>query len=193
MKIVRVLCCFLLVSFSCSKKQKDRRNMNIPEPEYPEMIRKSDSNTLTQPQIDEATKQITKETLEEVPEEITQKTPTETFKNASKEAIKIEQKETVKEAPKVEKKQVSKIEEKKVSIDTSGLIYTVQIAAVDRKSEKFSAINNVITYNENSLVKYSLGAFKTLKEANKYRLQINKKYKGAFVKALRNNVPVSIK
>ena len=185
MKIARVLCCFLLVSFSCSKKQKDRRNMNIPEPEYPEMIRKSDSNTLTQPQIDEATKQITKETLEEVPEEIINKTPTE--------AVKVVQKETVKEAPKVEKKQVSKIEEKKVSIDTSGLIYTVQIAAVDRKSEKFSAINNVITYNENSLVKYSLGAFKTLKEANKYRLQINKKYKGAFVKALKNNVPVSIK
>ncbi len=184
MKIARVLCCFLLISFSCSKKQKDRRNMNIPEPEYPEMIRKSD-NIKSQPQIDEATKQITKETLEEVPEEITKKTPTE--------AVKIVQKETVKEAPKVEIKQVSKIEEKKVSIDTSGLIYTVQIAAVDRKSEKFSAINNVITYNENSLVKYSLGAFKTLKEANKYRLQINKKYKGAFVKALRNNVPVSIK
>ena len=158
--------------------------MNIPEPEYPEMIRKP-NNINGQPKIDESTKQITKETLEEIPEEIIHKTPTEAFKNTSKEAIKKVEKETVKE--------VSKVEEKKVSIDTSGLIYTVQIAAVDRESKKFSTINNVITYNENSLVKYSLGAFKTLKEANNYRLQINKQYKGAFVKALRNKVPVSIK
>ena len=167
--------------------------MNIPEPEYPEMIRKPDNNSKSQPQIDEATKKVTKETLEEVPEEIIHKTPTEAFKNTTKEAIKIVEKETVKEVPNVDKKQVFKVEDKKVSIDTSGLIYTVQIAAVDRESKKFSAINNVITYNENSLVKYSLGAFKTLKEANNYRLQINKKYKGAFVKSLRNNVTVSIK
>lgn len=200
MRIIQVLFFFLIISVSCSKKQKEIKDMNIPEPDFSEMIRKSDS-TIRQSQIEKATKQIAKENLKEVPEEIINKTPAEAFKNTPKEAVKITQKEVVKIAPKVERKQVSKlkvrktskVEVKKVPVDTSGLIYTVQIAAVDRKSKKFSTINNVITYNENSLVKYSLGAFKTLKEANKYRLQINKKYKGAFVKALRNNVPVSIK
>ena len=81
----------------------------------------------------------------------------------------------------------------KKTVDTSGLIYTVQIAALDYADKKYSGIKNVITYNENSLVKYSLGTFKTFNEANKYRKQINKTYKGAFVKALKNNIPVSIK
>lgn len=149
--------------------------MKIQEPDFSEMIRKSDSarrqGILTK-YID-TTQQITKQ----APKEILNKTPIVAVKKTSKQVL----------------KKPAKVVAKKVPVDISGLIYTVQIAAVDHKSKKYSTINNVITYNENSLVKYSLGTFKTLKEANKYRKQINKKYKGAFVKALKNNVPVSIR
>ena len=43
----------------------------------------------------------------------------------------------------------------------------------------------MITYSENSLIKYNLGSFRTFNEAQKYRSQIIRKYKGAFVKALK--------
>ena len=69
----------------------------------------------------------------------------------------------------------------------------MQIAALDYEDKKYNAIKNVIKYKENSLVKYGLGSFKTFKDAQEFRSKIIHKYKGAFVKALRNNIPVSIK
>lgn len=94
--------------------------------------------------------------------------------------IKQPKKEIVKQ-PKKEQQVVSKPR----SIRTLGIIYTVQIAALDVADQKYSSINNVITYSENSLIKYNLGSFRTFNEAQKYRSQIIRKYKGAFVKALK--------
>jgi hypothetical protein len=180
MKKILILFTLSLFILSCAKKQADRKSTHYPEPDVSDITFKSDDDK----------KEAKKEELKEV----VNKTPAEAFNNTSKEVVKTPKKVAVKKSKKeIIKKTPKVVAKKKISVDTSGLIYTVQIAAVDHKSKKYSTINNVITYNENSLVKYSLGAFKTLKEANKYRKQINKKYKGAFVKALKNNVPVSIK
>ena len=51
---------------------------------------------------------------------------------------------------------------------------------------------DVSLYQENSLTKYRLGAFETYKEAREFRLKVSNEYKGAFVQALKNNVPISI-
>lgn len=161
--------------------------MHIPEPDFSEMIRKSDSTRRA------AKKQEKKIIKKELPKENINKTPAEAFSHKSKDESKTQKKETVKQTQKEIFKKAPKASAKnKVFVNTSGLIYTVQIAAVDQKSKKYSTINNVITYNENSLVKYSLGTFKTRRKANAYRKKINKKYKGAFVKALKNNIPVQI-
>ena len=76
--------------------------------------------------------------------------------------------------------------------EVSKLIFTVQIAALKNSNEKFANIANVSLYQENSLIKYRLGAFETYKEAREFRLKVSNAYKGAFVQALKNNVPISI-
>ena len=152
--------------------------MHIQEPDFSEMIRKSDSarkNDILQRAQEKSSKEIIKE---KIPKEVLKEEVT---------------KEKIKETPIIEVlKKTSKPIFRKNTSNTSGLIYTVQIAALDHEDKKYNAINNVIKYNENSLVKYGLGSFKTFKEANQYRKKINKKYKGAFVKALKNNVPVQL-
>jgi hypothetical protein len=76
--------------------------------------------------------------------------------------------------------------------EVSELIFTVQIAALRNRNKKMANINNVRIYQENSLSKYSLGTFETYEEARTYRLNIINEYKGAFVQALKNNVPIPI-
>lgn len=207
--------------------------MNIQEPDFSEMIRKSDSTRRAAKK--ETTIDLTKKKTKIVPKEVINKTPiiaivkpskTKTVVDQIKKNTKEVPKEVLKKAPIVSIKKPSKKEKtvqltknktkvvlkkdlnktsivaakklskpvkKKTYIDTSEIIYTVQIAALDAEDRKYSTINNVLTYNENSLVKYSLGSFKTFNEAQKYRSQIINKYKGAFVKALKNNIPVYIK
>lgn len=160
--------------------------MHIQEPDFSDMIRKSDS-ARRKAILDKAfdtTKLIKKQKLNQTTKVVAKVKPNKNPIVAVKKAPKKVSKKTIKK-PEI-------VVAKKVPVDTSGLIYTVQIAALDAEDKKYSSINNVITYNENSLVKYSLGAFKTFKEANRYRKQINKKYKGAFVKALKNNVPIQL-
>ncbi len=189
MKNIFILSTLLLLIFSCKKKQVEIKSMHVPEPDISDFIYKSDVDK------EDTTKYINKK----VPEIIINKTPSEAFKNISKETVKkpkkailIKPNKVAKENPKVLNK-TPKVLKDKIITDTFGLIYTVQIGASVNKDKKYSKINNVITYQENSLTKYSLGSFKTFSEARKYRLQIIKKYKGAFVKGLRNNVPVSIR
>tara|TARA_R110001592_G_scaffold8511_5_gene46431 strand:+ start:3117 stop:3506 length:390 start_codon:yes stop_codon:yes gene_type:complete len=76
--------------------------------------------------------------------------------------------------------------------EVSKLVFTVQIAALRNSNERFANIGNVSLYQENSLTKYRLGAFETYKEAREFRLKVSNEYKGAFVQALKNNVPISI-
>jgi hypothetical protein len=76
--------------------------------------------------------------------------------------------------------------------EISEIIFTVQIAALRKDNEPLSNIYNVSMYQEDSLTKYRLGAFETYKEARAYRLKILNTYKGAFIQALKNNIPISI-
>lgn len=72
------------------------------------------------------------------------------------------------------------------------LFFTVQIAALKKKNDKFAAIENILIYQENSLTKYRLGSFETYQEAREYRLKVKKMYKGAFVQAIKNEEPIAI-
>ncbi|WP_299671683.1 SPOR domain-containing protein [uncultured Polaribacter sp.] len=73
------------------------------------------------------------------------------------------------------------------------LIFTVQIAALKNRNEKLADVADINIYEENSLIKYRLGTFETYKEAKNYRLQLLNTYKGAFVQALKNGIPITIK
>lgn len=100
-------------------------------------------------------------------------------------------KEVEKEAEKV-LKPVELTEGTKVEKELPKLVFTIQIAALESKNTNLASLPNVKLYNENSLTKYRLGAFKTYKEARVYRKQILHVYKGAFVQALKGNTPISI-
>jgi len=201
MKIVSIVFFFMLIAFSCTKKKKEIKDMHIQEPDFSEMIRKSDSirkNAILQRAQEKSFKKVIKK---ETPKEnIKEKTSKEISKKEVLKEVtpKVTHKEnpTIQEIKKPSKKVINKIPKPIIinkSKNTSGLIYTVQIAALDYEDKKYNAINNVIKYKENSLVKYGLGSFKTFKDAQEFRSKIIHKYKGAFVKALRNNIPVSIK
>ena len=90
------------------------------------------------------------------------------------------------------------IKEKEVTIPVvevvkDTLVFTVQIAALKKVNNALTSIENVAVFQENSLVKYRLGAFKTYKEARNFRAQLISVYKGAFVQALLNDAPIPIK
>jgi hypothetical protein len=77
-------------------------------------------------------------------------------------------------------------------VEKDFLVFKVQIAALKKKNEKFTNLENITTYQENAFTKYRLGNFKTYQEARNYRNQLVDSYPGAFVQALRNDVPISI-
>ena len=100
-------------------------------------------------------------------------------------------KEVEKEAEKVlEIVEVTK--DNKIENELPKLVFTIQIAALKSKNISLASIPNVKLYKENSLTKYRLGAFKTYKEAKRYRKQVLHVYKGVFVQALKDNAPISI-
>lgn len=106
--------------------------------------------------------------------------------SCTKKETKPENKETLEPVVKDTIVQVENEEE------ISELIFTVQIAALRKDNAPLSNLSNVSLYQEDSLTKYRLGTFETYKEARAYRLKILNTYKGAFVQALKNNVPISI-
>ncbi|QOD60752.1 SPOR domain-containing protein [Polaribacter haliotis] len=73
------------------------------------------------------------------------------------------------------------------------LVFTVQIAALRNPNNQLANSEGVNTFEENSLTKYRIGAFETYEEARSQRNQLRYKYKGAFVQALENNLPINIK
>tara|TARA_B110000091_G_scaffold138804_1_gene148392 strand:+ start:767 stop:1159 length:393 start_codon:yes stop_codon:yes gene_type:complete len=77
-------------------------------------------------------------------------------------------------------------------LEKESLVFKVQIAALKHPNESIANLENLSIYQENGLTKYRLGNFETYKEARKYRSKIYRNYKGAFVQALKNEVPVSI-
>jgi hypothetical protein len=106
-----------------------------------------------------------------------------------------EYKEPVVEQPIINDEKVDDENEKvneEVSYNNSKTIFTVQIAALRNNNENLRSLNDVKTYEENSLTKYRLGNFDTYKAARNFRNQIKNTYKGAFVQAIKNNEPISI-
>ena len=77
-------------------------------------------------------------------------------------------------------------------VEKDQLVFKVQIAALKMKNKNFTNLENVDIYQENGLTKYRLGNLKTYQEARDYRSQLIDSYPGAFVQALRNDLPIPI-
>ena len=71
--------------------------------------------------------------------------------------------------------------------------FEVQIGAFDTKNNAFSSVENVKEIFEESLYKYRLSSFEKYRKARKYRRSLLKKYPDAFVQALKDGKPVTIK
>ena len=72
------------------------------------------------------------------------------------------------------------------------LVFTVQIAALKNPNDKLASIVNVYIYDEDDLLKYRFGSFKTYAEAKIFRTDLKIKYQGVFVQAMLNDLPISI-
>jgi hypothetical protein len=109
--------------------------------------------------------------------------------SCGKKELKKESQEVVKP---IFKDQPMQVDAEIVEKEVLTLVFTVQIAALRNTNERLADIKNVHVYQENTLTKYRLGTFETYKEAREYRLKVINDYKGAFVQALKNNVPITI-
>lgn len=109
-------------------------------------------------------------------------------KEVKKENTEFKEPATEQTVPKVDE-----IENPENEADIPELIFTVQIAALRNQNNELLSIDGLKTYQENALTKYRLGNFETYQEAREFRIQILDKYKGAFIQALKNERPISIK
>ena len=109
--------------------------------------------------------------------------------SCGKKELKKESQEVVKP---VFKDQPVQVDEEIAEKEFLTLVFTVQIAALRNSNERLADVKNVHMYQENTLTKYRLGTFETYKEAREYRLKVINEYKGAFVQALKNNIPITI-
>jgi hypothetical protein len=73
------------------------------------------------------------------------------------------------------------------------LVFTVQIAALREPNAKLASLSNIYIYNEDDLLKYRFGSFKTYAEAKIYKIDLSIKHQGAFVQAMLNESPILIK
>ena len=80
-----------------------------------------------------------------------------------------------------------------VEAEKERIVFTVQIAALEKVNSGLNSIENVHVFQENTLTKYRIGAFETYKEARVFRTQLIRTYKDAFVQALLDDTPISIK
>lgn len=76
--------------------------------------------------------------------------------------------------------------------ETNFIIFTVQIAALKNKNRNLENLPNIKTYQENGLTKYRLGEYTTYEEATTQKQKLTKLYKGAFVQAMQNGLPIPI-
>ena len=92
--------------------------------------------------------------------------------------------ETTPEPEIVEKPKTQETTEKPVS-ESKIIIYKVQILATDgvlRKNDyRLKGRTDAEYYKENGMVKYTLGSFDTMSEANNYRRELNNIFPGCFV------------
>ena len=72
------------------------------------------------------------------------------------------------------------------------LVFTLQIAALRTPNAKLASLANIYIYNEDDLLKYRFGSFKTYAEAKIFRTDLKIKYQGVFVQAMLNDLPISI-
>ena len=96
-----------------------------------------------------------------------------------------EKKEIPSESPKVEVLETPVLVKDK-------LVFTVQIAALRTPNAKLASLANIYIYNEDDLLKYRFGSFKTYAEAKIYKIDLRINYQGAFVQAMLNDLPISI-
>ena len=73
------------------------------------------------------------------------------------------------------------------------IVFTVQIGAFKNKNNGFSSLKNAKVTQHQSLYKYRLKSFQNYRDARNYRKTILKQYPGAFVQALKDGQPISIK
>jgi hypothetical protein len=96
-----------------------------------------------------------------------------------------------------EKKEIPREESKEEVLVTpvfvkDTLVFTVQIAALRAPNAKLASLSNIYIYNEDDLLKYRFGSFKTYIEAKTYKIDLRIKHKDAFVQAMLNDAPISI-
>ena len=87
---------------------------------------------------------------------------------------------------------LKKIEEIKKSKEPS-LVFTVQVGAYKKANNNLSNVSNVQISQESNLYKYRLGTFLNYKDARKFRKKSLSTYPDAFVQAILNGKPISIK
>ncbi len=73
------------------------------------------------------------------------------------------------------------------------LVFTVQIAALEKVNPALENLPNLQVVKENGLNKYRLQSFKSYIEARNYRRTIWSQYEDAFIQALKNGTPIHIK
>lgn len=73
------------------------------------------------------------------------------------------------------------------------ITFTVQIGAFKKYGESLAKLPNVITYGKDEYSKYALGSFKTVRQAVNFMYSIEEDYPDAFVQALKDGQPISMK
>lgn len=108
-----------------------------------------------------------------------------------------------KETKKPEEKPLEKVKdttpetpvpEKKVTVVKKDpvITFTVQIGAFKKFGQSLESVPKVIKYSKDDYAKYSLGSFKTVREAVNYMYSIEEDYPDAFVQALKDGQPIPI-
>ena len=72
------------------------------------------------------------------------------------------------------------------------ITFTVQIGAFKKFGQSLEGVPKVIKYSKDDYSKYSLGSFKTVREAVNYMYSIEEDYPDAFVQALKDGEPIHI-
>lgn len=110
------------------------------------------------------------------------------FSCGKKESKEEQTLEVVKDSVAIEKEAQEILEE-----DTlPSILFTVQVAALEKPNQALESLVDITTYKENGLTKYRLGNFETYKDAKDFKKMVKKSYPDAFIQALENDKPIHI-